>query len=169
MVGPRSKILIRLGLIIAIGLVALGMRLYFANRHVIDQDEPTYLNAALRYSTYLHSGQYTWLAWDQENYQHPVLSKILYGIVLLTQDPLAEMHVKNFDAGMPIQSAEGKAWGMAGRYTSAALGTLASLALAVLNPLAGFFFATQSLNVISTSVVGLKALPLLTSFLAGIF
>jgi hypothetical protein len=169
MVGPRSKILIRLGLIIAIGLVALGMRLYFANRHVIDQDEPTYLNAALRYSTYLRSGQYTWLAWDQENYQHPVLSKILYGIVLLTQDPLVEMHVKNFDAGMPIQSAEGKAWGTAGRYTSAALGTLASLALAVFNPLAGFFFATQSLNVISTSVVGLEALPLLTSFLAGIF
>ena len=169
MVEPRSKIFIRLGLIIAIGLVALGMRLYFANRHVIDQDEPTYLNAALRYTNYLRSGQYTWLAWDQENYQHPVLSKILYGIVLLTQDPLAEMHAKNFDTGMPIQSAEGKAWGLAARYTSAALGTLASLAVAALNPLAGLFFATQSLNVISTSVVGLEALPLLTSFLAGVF
>jgi hypothetical protein len=58
---------------------------------------------------------------------------------------------------------------LAARYTSAALGTLASLAVAIINPLAGLFFATQSLNVISTSVVGLEALPLLTSFLAGIF
>ncbi len=169
MVEPRSKIFIRLALVITIGLVALGMRLYFANRHVIDHDEPTYLNAALRYTNYLRSGEYTWLAWDQHNYQHPVLSKILYGIVLLTQDPLVEMHDKNFDTGMPIQSAEGRAWGLAGRYTSAALGTLASLAVAAINPLAGLFFATQSLNTISTSVVGLEALPLLTSFLAGIF
>jgi hypothetical protein len=89
--------------------------------------------------------------------------------VLLTQDPLAEMHDRNFDTLMPIQSAEGKAWGLAARYTSAALGALASLALAVVNPLAGLFFATQSLSVISTSVVGLEALPLLTSFLAGVF
>ncbi len=50
MVGPRSKIFLRLGLVIVVGLAALGMRLYFANRHVIDQDEPTYLNAALRYT-----------------------------------------------------------------------------------------------------------------------
>ena len=169
MVGPRSKIFLRLGLVIVVGLAALGMRLYFANRHVIDQDEPTYLNAALKYTNYLRSGQYTWLAWDQNNYQHPVLSKILYGIVLLTQDPLAEMHEKNFDTGTPIQSAEGKDWGLAARYTSAVLGTLASLAVAVINPLAGLFFATQSLDVISTSVIGLEALPLLTSFLAGIF
>ncbi len=89
--------------------------------------------------------------------------------MLLTQDPLAEMREKNFDTGTPIQSAEGKDWGLAARYTSAALGTLASLAVAVINPLAGLFFATQSLNVISTSVIGLEALPLLTSFLAGIF
>ena len=169
MVEPRSKVFIRLTLVITIGLVALSMRLYFANRHVIDHDEPTYLNAALRYTNYLRSGEYTWLAWDQYNYQHPVLSKILYGIVLLTQDPLVEMHDKNFDTGMPIQSAEGRGWGLAGRYTSAALGALASLAVATVNPLAGLFFATQSLNVISTSVVGLEALPLLTSFLAGIF
>jgi hypothetical protein len=165
----RSKIVIRAGLIVIVGLLALGTRLYIAQRHIIDQDEPTYLNAALRYTTLLRSGQFSKLAWDEQNYQHPVFSKILYGVVLLTQSPLAKMHNSNFATGTPIQEAEGKAWGLAGRYTSAIIGTMASLAVAVYDPLAGFFFATQSLNVISTSVFGLEALPLLTSFLCGLF
>jgi hypothetical protein len=46
MFEPRSKILLRLCLAIIVAVAALGMRMYFANRHAIDHDEPTYLNAA---------------------------------------------------------------------------------------------------------------------------
>jgi hypothetical protein len=166
--NPPRK-LIHLVLVLFVGLIALGVRLYFAERHVIDEDEPTYLKAAINYANILRAGDYSQLAWHEENYQHPPLAKILDGLVLLTQPPLAKMHNKYFDTGLPIQTAEGRPWGMAARYTSVILGTVTSMVIAIFDPLAGLFFATQSLVAISTSVVGLEALPLLTSFLCGIF
>jgi hypothetical protein len=47
-------------------------------------------------------------------------------------------------------------------------GTLAVLALAVINPLAGFFLGIDTLSVKYTSEVYLEALPLLTSLLCGL-
>lgn len=165
---PSSK-LIRIYLVLIVGLIAAGVRFYFAERHVIDEDEPTYLKSSLSYANFLRAGNYEQVALYEVNKQHPPLSKILNGLILLTQPPLEKMHNKYFNTGIPIQNAEGKPWGMAARYTSVVLGTIASMLIAAFDPLAGFFFATQSLVAISTSVVGLEALPLLTSFLSGVF
>jgi hypothetical protein len=164
-----SRKLVGLALVLVIGLAALGVRLSFALQHAVGDDEPTYLTSALNYTNFLRDGKYRQLAWHEENYQHPVLSKIVYGVVLLTQPPLDRMHNKYFTTGLPILSAQGRPWAMAARYTSVIIGVISCIVIALVDPLAGLFFATQSLVAISTSLIGLEALPLLTSFLAVIF
>ena len=76
---PRihSRTMLRIVVVLMVGLIALGVRIYFADRHNVGDDEPTYLSNALDYANLIRTGQYPLVAWYQENYQHPVLSKIL--------------------------------------------------------------------------------------------
>ncbi len=150
-------------------LIGLGLRLYAVNHLVIVQDEPIYTAAGVRYAGSMRSGDWKMLAWQDKNLEHPVLFKILYGVVMLTQ-PAPKINitvdVKRFS---PIETSVGRTWVLTGRYTSAVIGTLAVLVLALLNPLAGLFLAIQSIAVLYTSSVYLEALPLLGSLLCAIF
>lgn len=154
--------------VFAITLFALGLRMFAAARLNVDYDEPVYLGAAMDYTNAIRSGQYKMIAWNENTYEHPALYKIVYGIVLLTQKPLAKFQISDLPRLAPIATTEAKQWNMAARYVSVTLGTLAVFVLALINPLAGLFLAVTSLSVKYTSEVYLEALPLLTSLLCAL-
>jgi hypothetical protein len=149
----------------AITVFALGLRIYASSRLEIDNDETTYLTSALKYTNYIREGKYSWLAWDETNYEHPSLYKIIYGVALLPEPPLDKIQQSDFIDNTPITQAQAVQYGMADRQVSAVFGSLAVLALAIVNPLAGFFLAINTLAIKYTSEVYLEALPMLTSLL----
>lgn len=154
--------------VIAITLLAVLVRVYATENLYIDYDEPIYLKASLEYTNYIRHGQANWLIWSKTNFEHPSFYKIIYGVVLLGQAPLEKLYDKDFVDPTPIMSSPAKEWGMAGRRVSLVFGSLAVLVLSIVNPLAGFFLAINSLSVKYTSQFYLEALPLLTSLLAVI-
>lgn len=160
---------VRIFLLSLIVFLGLGLRLFAANHLDIVQDEPIYTAAGVRYASHMRTGKWNMLAWQDKNLEHPVLFKILYGFVMLTQ-PAPNINVtvdvKRFS---PIENNVGKPWVLAGRYTSAVIGSLVVFVLAIVNPFAGLFMAIQSTAVLYTSSVYLEALPLFGSILCAIF
>ena len=161
----RRKLIILTSLLF---LLALGLRWVAANRLFVDYDEPIYVNAGLEYTNFIRNGQFTQLAWNKTNIEHPVLFKILYGIAFLPLESVKQLYEKDFEDLQPISNFEGKRWGMVGRTLSAVLGSISVGVLSLLNPLAGLFLAVNTLSVKYTSQVYLEALPLLTSLLSVI-
>ncbi len=162
--SPRVR---RLVAIAVVGLIALGLRLYAVPRLNVDYDEPVYLSAAVEYAQAMRTGDLKMLAWSEHTYEHPALQKILYGVVLLTQPEIDRLPENDLPRLAPIADTEAGRWNIAARYLALAWGTLAVLALALLNPLAGLFLAVSTLSVKYTSEVYLEALPLLTGLLCA--
>ena len=154
--------------VLLVVLLAAGLRLYAAQRLDVDYDEPVYLAAAVEYAVAMRSGDLKMLAWSEHTYEHPALQKILFGVVLLTQPPLDRLPDNDLPRLAPIAATEAGRWNVAARHLSVIAGTLAVLALAVINPLAGFFLAVDTLSVKYTSEVYLEALPLLTGLLCAL-
>ncbi len=154
--------------VLLVTLLAGGVRLYAAQRLDVDYDEPVYLGSAVVYAKYMRAGDYKMLAWSEDTYEHPALYRILYGVVLLTQRPLDRLPENDLPRLAPIAATEAGRWNMAERYLSVFWGTLAVLALAWVNPLAGFFLGVSTLSVKYTSEVYLEALPLLSSLLCAL-
>jgi hypothetical protein len=154
--------------VILVTLIAAGLRLYAAQRLNVDYDEPVYLSAAVEYASAMRSGDLKMLAWSEHTYEHPALSKILFGVVLLTQAPLERLPENDLPRLAPIASTEAGSWNIAARHLSVIAGTLTALVLACVNPLAGLFLAIGTLGVKYTSEVYLEALPLLTGLLCAI-
>jgi hypothetical protein len=152
--------------VLAITVLAFGLRMYAAARLNVDYDEPVYLSAAVSYARYMRLGDLKMLAWNEHTYEHPALYKILYGAALLTQQPLDRLPDKDLPRQTPIASTAAGPWNMAARYMSVAWGTLAVLALSLLDPAAGFFMAVNTLSVKYTSEVYLEALPVFASLLS---
>ncbi len=157
------------GLIIFLVLiVSISVRIYAANTIQIDFDEPVYLNTALEYTKYIREGKLSWLAWNTKNFEHPSLYKIVYGVALLGQDPIDKLFEKDIRRLAPIQESDGRPWILVGRYLSVFFSSIAIFVLALINPLAGFFLAVDTLSIKYTSVVYLEALPLLSSLIAAL-
>ena len=154
--------------VLAVVLLSCGIRLYAAERLDVDYDEPVYLGAAVDYARSMRAGDFKQLAWSENTYEHPALYKILYGVVLLSQPPLDRLPDKDLPRLAPIATAAAGSWNVAARHLSVLWGTLAVLALALINPLAGLFLGIDTLSVKYTSEVYLEALPLLTSLLCGL-
>jgi hypothetical protein len=154
--------------VLIVVLLAAGLRLYAAQRLDVDYDEPVYLSAAVEYATAMRSGDLKMLAWSEHTYEHPSLQKILYGVALLTQPTLDRLPDNDLPRLAPIASTEAGRWNVAARHLSVIAGTLAVLALAFINPLAGLFLAVDTLSVKYTSEVYLEALPLLTGLLCAL-
>ncbi len=150
----------------AVTLLALGLRLYAAARLNVDYDEPVYLSAAISYANYMRAGDLKMLAWNEKTYEHPALYKLLYGVVLLFERPIDRLPDKDLPRLAPIAATAAGPWNMVLRYVSVFWGTLAVLALSLLDPLAGFFMGVNTLSVKYTSEVYLEALPLFSSLVA---
>ena len=140
----------RWGILLGILLLAVLLRAWAVMRLPIDFDEPTYLEAAFDYADALRAGDWNAIIDYAGNREHPALVKVLYGLVALALGDSPSTLVA----------------GLAGRLLSALLGTLAVLALALFDPLAGGLLAVHTLAVKYTSQVYLEALPHLASVVA---
>jgi hypothetical protein len=154
--------------ILGITLLALFLRMYASDKLYYDHDEDTYLSAALNYTNYMREGKLNWLAWDTTNFEHPSFNKIIYGLALLSEDPLSHFNKSDFAYNMPISNSQAYEYAIANRRVSVIFGSLTVLALSILNPLAGFFLAINSLCIKYTSEIYLEALPMFTSLLSVI-
>lgn len=163
------KTIYRIVCVLAIIVLATGLRGYAANNLLIDGDEPVYINAAVAYAGFIRSGQWGEILWYDKNVEHPLFNKLVYGVMLLSKPQLKAMWPKDFPKYTPIAQAEGRPWGMVGRWTSATFGILAVLVLSLLNPLAGLFLAVHTIAVRYTGSMLLEALPFFTSLLAAVF
>jgi len=150
--------------IAAVAVAAFSLRLRAVERLPIDYDEDDYLAAAQHYSRALLEGDVPEILQYRYNYEHPALVKLLYGVVLtrLPQEP----EVPQLPSSAPPAPSLPQPQWTALRLTSAVLGTLEALALALLSPLGGLFLATHTFTIKYTSQAMLEALPALTSLLA---
>ncbi len=154
--------------VLLISVLAGVLRIYAANNLWPDGDESTYMKRAVDYSNFLRSGSYKMLAVYDLSYEHPALYKILYGVALLTVQPIANFSSKWLAVKQPASTTNAATWIMTDRYLSVIFGTLTVMILALVNPLAGLFLAVDTLSVKYTSEVYLEALPLLTSLLCSL-
>jgi 4-amino-4-deoxy-L-arabinose transferase-like glycosyltransferase len=153
--------------VLLVSVLAGGLRFYAARTLYGDDDESTYMKRAVDYANFIRSGQFNMLASYNLTYEHPALYKILYGIVLLTREPIDTFHTNQVPRDKPVADGDAGTWILADRYLSAVFGTLATAVTTLINPLAGLFLGINTLSVKYTSEVYLEALPLLTSLLCA--
>jgi hypothetical protein len=152
--------------ILLVFLLAVGVRTYAAFNLHVDHDETTYLIVSNKYANHMRNGDFNWLAWEKANFEHPPLTKILNGVVLLSQAPLDVVKQTDLIDEKPILEQQAVEYALAARMVSVIFGSLAVLFLAFINPLAGFFLAINSLAVKYTSEIYLEALPMMFSLIA---
>jgi hypothetical protein len=156
--------------VIIVTLISIQSNLLAANTLPIGQDEPYYLSVALRYNNDIRNGQVNQVWWDDINYEHPILYKVIYGLSLFTQDPIAKINPKDVRIGAPMTAETGgRPWLLSGRITSAIINNITVMVLAILNPLAGLFLSIDTININYNSRYTLEALPLLSSLLCACF
>jgi len=154
--------------ILVITLAGFGLRYYAANHLWLESDEKVYLQAARIYNLDIRNGAMNQFAWESFNYEHPPLYKIVYGFALLAETPLEKYEKSDFVFGIPLESVAGKQWVLAERYVSVFFGSLTTLVLAAMNPLAGIFYAGDTFAVKYNASIFLESLPVLTSLLSAI-
>lgn len=163
---PAWKTILSLGLALLIGSLALWLRLRAVERLPIDFDEDDYLGAAQRYAAFLRQGDLNGLIDYDYNQEHPPLSKLAYGVALL---PLPESALlPELSSSRPPAARLPEPHFQTARRLAAVLGSLQTVALALLNPLAGLFLAAYTWQIKYTSQVMLEPLPSLLSALSAL-
>ncbi len=136
--------------IVLVVLIGAIFRVWAAWQLPIDADEPTYLNAGKAYASLIKAGDLEGIINYQVNQEHPPLVKLMDSLPFLFIEP-------RFGSTTEM---------MVDRLISVFWGTLAVLLMSIINPLAGFFLATDSMVVKYTSEVYLEALPSFAILLA---
>jgi len=147
--------------------IALGLRLQALRLLPIDYDEDDYLGAAQRYAQALRAGDMGEIISYEYNFEHPPLTKLIVGLAIapLPEAPL----LPEQSSTMPPAGELPQPHFNIARTVSVLFGTLEVLALAILNPLAGFFLAIHTWQIKYTSQIMLEPLPALTSLLVVLF
>ena len=153
--------------VLLISTAALGLRLRATQLLPIDYDEDDYLGAAQRYAQFLATGDVRGLVDYAYNYEHPPLTKLLYGVAILRLPP-APLLPEQSSTLPPAKSLPQPHFRIA-RTVSAVMGALEVLALTILQPLAGLLLAVHTWTIKYTSQVMLEPLPSLTSLLTVLF
>ncbi len=153
--------------ILLIAALALAVRLRAVEKLPIDYDEDDYLAAAQRYATALRQGNWNAIVNYDFNYEHPPLTKLVYGlaIVNLPEAP----YVDELPSTAPPATSLPEPQFHVARLTAAALGWLEVVALAIFNPLAGLLLSVHTWQIKYTAQVMLEPLPALTSLLTVLF
>jgi ABC-type sugar transport system permease subunit len=154
-------------LIILVVAAALTLRLRAVAMLPVDYDEDDYLGAAQRYAHFISAGDIRGLVDYDYNYEHPPLTKLVYGLAILRL-PEAPLLPERPSTDQPARSLPQPHMRVS-RTVSAVFGTLEALALALLNPLAGLFLAVNTWQIKYTSQIMLEPLPALMSALAVLF
>jgi ABC-type sugar transport system permease subunit len=147
--------------IIVVVIIAGALRWRAINMLPVDYDEDDYLRAAQQYASLIRSGD--WKGFLETNYrpEHPPLAKIIFGISILPL-PEAPLIPDRPTTASPDQTLPKDLLHNA-RIASAIFGTVESLLLAIINPLAGLFLAVHTFTIKYTSQVMLEAFPAFTS------
>jgi ABC-type sugar transport system permease subunit len=163
----KPKPLLRFLAIVVVISLALALRLRAVDKLPIDFDEDDYLAVAQRYATALRHGDWRFIADYAFNYEHPPLTKLVYGLAIMPF-PDAPYVAELPSTAAPAKSLPQPQFEVA-RLTAATLGWLEVVALAIFNPLAALFLGIHTWQIKYTSQVMLEALPSLTSTLTVLF
>ena len=144
--------------------LAFTLRLRAANLLPIDFDEDDYLLASEQIATALRQGEWTQLRELNYRPEHPQLMKTLFALALAPLPPAPALPDPD-TAAQPVPALP-QPHLLTGRLVSAVFGTLAVLALALIQPLAGLFLAGHTYTIKYTSQMMLEGLPLLTGIVA---
>jgi ABC-type sugar transport system permease subunit len=160
----RLSRLLRVLIVAAVVLLALGLRLRAVALLPIDYDEDDYLRAATRLAGGLAASD--WGVLLRENYrpEHPQLAKLAFGLALaplpaapeITDRPTTDRPA----AGLPQPHLT------VARTVAALFGALGVLVVALLDPLAGLLLGVHTWQIKYTSQVMLESLPAATSALS---
>jgi arabinogalactan oligomer/maltooligosaccharide transport system permease protein len=159
--SPFRSRAVRLLAILAVTLLALGLRLRAVNLLPIDYDEDDYLAAGQRYAAALRAGDWDRIVNYDFNSEHPPLTKLVYGVSILSLPPGFEIPERP-STDPPVRALPRPHFTVA-RLTAAAFSTLEVLALALLNPLAALFLGIYTWQIKYTSQIMLEPLPSFTS------
>ncbi|MGE5603213.1 MAG: hypothetical protein ACM30E_09185, partial [Nitrososphaerales archaeon] len=152
-------------LALAVGAVALFVRLAALDRLPLDYDEPVYLGMAQRYAEWLNEGDIRAIVNYDFNYEHPPLSKLAYAIAIRHQSsaPL----LPEIDSTKPRDLEQKRAMPQPqfdiARRVAAAFGTLQVFVLALVDPLGALLLAISTWQIKYTSQIMLEPLPGLLS------
>jgi hypothetical protein len=145
---------LRAGLVLAVVLVAIVLRVRAVQLLPIDFDEDNYLRAGQQYRAALLSGDWREAFSRTELSEHPVLGKVIYGAVLAPFPPAPDIPARQLSSP-PANNLPEPQLTLA-RMTTATFGVLTVGALALLDPLAGGLLAISTLNVRYSSEVMLE-------------
>jgi ABC-type sugar transport system permease subunit len=163
------KKIFRFSLVVSLALLAfalaLALRSRAANLLPIDYDEDDYLAGAQRYAAFIRQGDWQGLIDYDFNYEHPPLTKIVYGLAILPFEQVTWLPDRQSPNIPPASSLPEEQFDAA-RRAAALLGALTVGLLALLNPLAGLALAMHTWTIKYTSQIMLEALPALSSLLA---
>ena len=160
----RRRILVYILTILAVTLIALGLRLRAVDLLPIDYDEDDYLRAGQQLAAAIQQGD--WAGLTDLNYrpEHPPLAKLAFGMALV---PLPQVdEVPDRPTTAEPANALPEPHFQVSRLVAAAAGVLQVLILALVNPLAGLVLAVHTTTIKYTSQIMLEALPALTSTVA---
>lgn len=157
-----NRITFYLGILLVVAL-AFTLRARASGMLPIDYDEDDYLLAGQHYAQAFLNGDWQEVRDYAYNYEHPPFVKLLNGFVLARLPQVPEIPERP-TSDPPAETLPEQQF-FALRLTSAMLGTLSVLVLALVDPLAGLFLAIHTFTIKYTSQIMLEALPALTSLL----
>ena len=153
----RWKVGLRALAVVVIFVLAIFLRLRAAELFPTDFDEDDYLRAGQLYAQHIAAGDIASIVNERENYEHPPLSKLIFGVLLYFGN----------DYNHPVIALKGNVNGAPAiadrahslRVFNATVGALTAGLVAVVDPLAGLLIAVNSWHIKYTSEAMLEALP----------
>lgn len=155
--------LLHVMIIILVAALALSIYLRAVMLLPEDYDEDDYLAAGQRYTVAIRGGDIQTIVNYSFNFEHPTLTKLVYGLVILPlpETPFLHEWVSAEYLQLPLPEPHFTI----ARLSSTIIGSFEVLFLTILNQLAGFMLATSTWQTKYTSQIMLESLPALTSLL----
>ena len=166
-ISARARVGLRAGAVLLIFALALLLRVRAAYSLPADYDEDDYLRAGQLYAQHIAAGDLAAIVNERANYEHPPLTKLVFGAILFaTQPPASYAQPVEIPASdVPAKPAIAEQVRPL-RLFGAGVGALTAAIVALANPLAGLLVAINSWHVKYTSQAMLEALPCLFATLA---
>ncbi|NJN15264.1 MAG: hypothetical protein HC822_02660 [Oscillochloris sp.] len=159
------RLALRAVVVIGVFALALLVRLQAVAALDTDYDEDDYLRAGQLYAQHLAAGDLAGVMNERANYEHPPLTKLAYGAILLGYGPQAYAEpveaLPSDQLPRPGTAAQVREFAQPLRGFSALVGGLTAGVLAIVSPPAGILLALSSWHVKYTSQAMLEALPCL--------
>jgi ABC-type sugar transport system permease subunit len=156
-----TSLLLKILAVILVTAIAWTLRERAVNKLPVDYDEDDYLRAAQQFTQLIRNKD--WARFQEANYrtEHPPLSKIFFGVSLLSAPEVPLIPDRPTTAGPDNYLPRELLFNA--RSVGQIFGTLTVFLLSLLSPIAGLFLATHTMTIKYVSQVMLEALPALTS------